>query len=331
MSEPTAAGPVPPALAALARAHRPRALEALPWAVALAAYAVAPGYLSLGSQVIVMTLFALSLDLLLGYAGVVTLGHAAFFGVGAYTAGILAAHRVTEPLIGLAAAGLLAGAAGVASGAVILRTRGLTLLMLTLAILFMLAEGANKAHFLTGGADGLQSIVVGPVLGLFPFDVVGRTAYLYSLAVLFLAFLLVRRLVYSPFGRSLTGVRENTARMEAIGAPVHRRLVAAYAISAALAGLAGALNTHATQFVALNTLSLELSGAVLIMLILGGTGRLYGPFVGAPVYMLAHDYLARLDPTYWFFWIGVLLLGIVLFARGGLLGLVERVAGRARR
>jgi branched-chain amino acid transport system permease protein len=321
--------PIPPAVAALARLHRPRAIELLPWLAALAAYVVVPDYLSLGRQIVIMILFALSLDLLLGYAGVVTLGHAAFFGLGAYTAGILAARHVTEPLIGLVAAGALAGLAGLASGTVILRTRGLTLLMLTLAILFMLAEGANKAYFLTGGADGLQGIVVDPVLGLFPFDVVGRTAYLYSLAILFLAFLVVRQLIYSPFGRSLTGIRENAARMEAIGAPVRRRLIIVYAISAALAGLAGALNTQATQFVALNTLSLELSGAVLIMLIVGGPGRLYGAFIGAPLYMIAHDYLARLDPTYWFFWIGLLLVAIVMFSRGGLLGLVDQLGGRA--
>lgn len=320
----------PAAIRQLAGRHHLRPLELAPWAVAVGVYFLAPEYLPLATQVLIMVLFALSLDLLLGYAGIVTLGHAAFFGIGAYTAGILSTVGVTEPLVGLAAAALLGGVAGAASGAVILRTHGLTFLMLTLAILLMVGEAANKASWLTGGADGLQGVTIDPILGWFSFDMFGETAYLYALAVLFATFVFARFLVHSPFGRSLTGIRENAQRMQAIGAPVRGRLVAIYAISAALAGVAGALNTQATQFVALNTLSFELSGAVLIMLILGGTGRLYGAFVGAPVYMLAQDYLSRLDPTYWFFWIGLLLIAIVMFARGGIFGLADALAARLK-
>ncbi len=309
------------------RRHRLGTLEVLPWIAALAVFYLAPDYLALGTQILIMVLFALSLDLLLGYAGIVTLGHAVFFGIGAYTAGILSVHLgINEPLSGLLAAGALSGCIGFATATIILRTKGLAFLMLTLTILLMVAEGANKASSLTGGADGLQGISIDPVLGHFRFDMFGHTAYLYALAVLFVVFVFVRTLTFSPYGRSLIGIRENAARMEAVGAPVRQRLIAVYGITAALAGVAGALNTQTTQFVALNVLSFELSGAVLIMVILGGTGRLYGAFIGAPLYMMAQDYLARLDPTYWFFWIGALLIIVVMFARGGVLGLVDRAA-----
>ena len=316
-----------PAVEALLRSHRFRAWEALPWLAAAAAFFVFPDYLALGSQILINILFALSLDLILGYAGIVTLGHAAFFGAGAYTAGLLAAHGWGEPLSGLVVAALVSGLLGLVSGAIILRTRALTLLMLTLVIAVMLQEAANKAGSITGGADGLQGMNVAPVLDLFRFDLYGRVAYLYSLAVLFLAWLAARRLVHSPFGRSLTGIRENEARMHAIGSPVFRRRLTIYVIAAALAGIAGALLAQTTQFVALEVLSFERSGAVLIMLILGGVGRLYGAFLGVPLYMILQDRFAQADPVYWDFWIGLLLV-IVVMARSGALRAAWRTARR---
>ncbi|HYG89201.1 MAG TPA: branched-chain amino acid ABC transporter permease [Azospirillum sp.] len=312
----------------MVRSHRLRWPELLPWVVVIACYQGFPSYLALGSQVMIMVLFALSLDLIMGYAGIVTLGHAAFFGVGAYSAGLLAVHGWGEPISALAVAAVVAGLLGIVTGAVILRTHGLTLLMLTLAVVSMLSEAANKAGSITGGADGLQGITLSPLLGLFRFDMFGRTAYIYCAVVLLLAWAFMRVLVHSPFGRSLTGVRENLPRMHAIGAPVHRRLVTAYAISAALAGVAGALQAQTTQFVGLNVISFDLSGAVLIMLILGGVGRLYGAFIGAPIYLIAQDMLSRLDPVYWFFWVGLLLVVVVLFARGGILGLFDALRRR---
>jgi branched-chain amino acid transport system permease protein len=323
--------PPPAAVGALARRHRLRPWELLPWLAAVAAYFVFPDYLSLGAQILIAILLSLTLDLILGYAGIVTLGQAAFFGAGAYTAGLLAAHGWGEPLSGLAAAGLVAAVLGWVSGAIILRTRGLTLLMLTLMIAFMLQEAANKAGSITGGADGLQGMQVWPVLGLFRFDIFGRTAYLYCLAVVFLAWLAARRLVHSPFGRSLTGIRENEARMHAIGSPVLRRRLTIYTISAAFAGIAGALLAQTTQFASLEVLSFERSGAGLIMLIIGGVGRLYGSFIGVPLYMIAQDRFAQADPVYWDFWIGLLLIVVVRYARGGVLDLAERLLRRARR
>lgn len=319
------------AVESLIRQHRFRAIEALPWLIGIAVYFAFPTYLPLGSQVLIMILFALSLDLILGYAGIITLGHAAFFGVGAYTAGILAVHGWSEPITGLIAAAILSGLLGLATGLIILRTHGLTLLMLTMAIAFMCLEAANKATPITGGNDGLSGIAMADLLGAFRFDLFGRTAYLYCLGVLFLAWLFARLLIHSPFGRSLTGIRENVTRMHAIGTPVYRRLVTIYAIAAALAGLAGALLAQTTQFVGLKVLDFSLSGEVLIMLILGGIGRLYGAFVGAPVFMLAQDALAKESPVYWPFYIGLMLVLAVLFARGGILGLIDRALAALRR
>jgi len=319
MSTRTRATPVD----ALATSHRLHPLELLPWAIAIAVYFQFPDYLPLGSEILIMVLFALSLDLILGYAGIVTLGHAAFFGLGAYTAAIIADHGWGEPISGLIAGAAVAGAAGFVSGLVILRAHGLTLIMMTLVIMLALAEAANRMGWLTGGADGLSGMSIWPIFGQFRFDLYGRTAYLYALAVLFLCWLVARRLVHSPFGRTLTGIRENIGRMHAIGAPVRHRQVVIYTIAAALAGIAGALLAQTTQSVALTVMTLDRSGAILIMLVLGGVGRLYGAFVGAPVYMLAQDHLSKLDPVYWFFWVGLMLVGVVMFARGGILGLID--------
>jgi branched-chain amino acid transport system permease protein len=308
----------------LIRQHRLRAVELVPWIVAVLAYYFLADYLSLGSQILIMILFALSLDLVLGYAGIVTLGHSAFFGVGAYAAGIYAAHVSGEPLSGLLFGAIAAAATGFVSGLMVLRTQGLALLMLTLAVTALLAETANKASFITGGADGLQGVAIEPVFGIFRFDMFGRTAYIYCLVVLFLGWLFARRVVHSSFGRSLVGIRENVTRMHAIGSPVRRRLLTIYTISAGLAGVAGALLAQTTQFVGLSVLGFQRSGEIVIMLVFGGIGRLYGAFVGASLYMIAQDQLAKLEPVFWNFWIGLLLVMVVMFVRGGVLGLIDQ-------
>jgi branched-chain amino acid transport system permease protein len=304
---------------------RIRWTEWLPWVAAGAFFFLLPEYLSLGARILIFILFALSLDLILGYAGIVTLGHSAFFGLGAYTAGALGAHTaITDPFAQLAAAAALSALLGLATGAVILRTRALTLLMLTLAITAILLEIANKWTSMTGGADGLAGVKVSPILGLFRFDLYGKTAFIYCLVTLFIGWWVVRRIIYSPYGAMLTGIRENATRMQAVGAPVYWRLVLIYTISATMAGSAGALLTQVNQFVGLNVLGLEPSGDVLVMLILGGVGRLYGAFIGPVVYLIAQDYLAKQYPEYWFLGIGVLLILVVLFARGGILGLTDK-------
>jgi branched-chain amino acid transport system permease protein len=319
-----------PAALDLAVRHRLRWWEALPWAAGLAVFFLFPNYLAFGTQVLVTILFALSLDLVLGYAGIVTLGHAAFFGAGAYTVGMLAAHwGWTEPLSGLVAAALVAGAVGLVSGWVVLRTHGLTLLMLTLCTMALLEQAANMFSGLTGGFDGMPGLSFKAILGLFEFDVLYfRSQYLYVLAVLFLCFVLVRLLVYSPFGRSLTGIRENLLRMHAVGAPVRARQVLAYAISAALAGVAGAVFVQATGYVNLAVLGLERAAGVLIILILGGYGRLYGAFVGAIVYMVLEHTLSKAYPTAWQLGLGLTLMLVALYARNGVLGLGEALRRR---
>lgn len=309
-----------------ARRHRLEWWEAAPWAAAAAAFFLFPNYLAFGTQLLITILFALSLDLVLGYAGIVTLGHAAFFGAGAYTVGMLAQHAGwNEPLSGLAAAALVAGAIGLASGWVLLRTHGLTLLMLTLCTMALLEESANMGHHWTGGFDGMPGLSFQPILGLFPFDLLYfRSQYLYVLIVLLICFALVRALVYSSFGQSLTGIRENILRMHAVGAPVRARLVSVYTISAAIAGMAGGLFTQANAYVNLSTLGLERSAGVLIMLILGGYGRLYGAFVGAIAYMMLEHFLARAYPTAWQLGVGLMLILVALYARNGILGFFKQ-------
>ena len=296
-----------------------RPLEFAFWAATLLPFVVAPSYLSLASQIAITALFALSLDLILGYAGIVSLGHAAYFGFGAYTAGLLSKHYFGEPLTGLVLAALAAGLLGYVTSHVIVRFRHLALIMLTLGLGLLLAEVANSASGLTGGADGLQGVKMAPLLG-FKFDLYGRTAYAYSLAVLFLLFLIARRIIHSPFGLALRGIRENATRMPAIGAPSLAHLRKVYTISAAMAGAAGALLTQTTSTVSLEVLSFGRSADVLVILILGGAGRLYGGIVGAIIYMVARDQFASMNPQYWYFWVGLLLVAVVLFLPNGILG-----------
>ena len=315
---------------AFARRHRFKWYEAIPWIAALAAYFVFDSYHALGAQIFATILFALSLDLLIGFAGIVTLGHAAFFGVGAYAAGIMAANGWQEPLSQLVVAAGAASVVGFASGLIVLRTAGLTLLMQTLVVVALLQELANKWSTVTGGSDGLLGMKIDPVFGLFRFDLFGDTAYVYCLAVLFIGWLIARNIVYSSFGRSLTGIRENTNRMHAIGAPVEGRKIAIYTISAALAGVAGALIAQTTALVGLNTLALSKSGELIIMLVIGGVGQLYGAFIGVPLYMIAQDRFSQIDPIFWYFWIGLFMIFVVVFARGGVLGVGGRFLDRRR-
>ena len=301
------------------------------WAATLLPFLLLPNYLALASQIAITALFALSLDLILGYAGIVSLGHAAFFGIGAYTAGLLSTRGWGDPLIGLAAAALTAGLVGFATSFVIARFRHLALIMITLGFGLLLHELANQASWLTGGSDGLQGISISPLLGLFRFDLYGTTAYAYSLAVLFLVFLFVRRLVHSPFGLALRGIRENATRMPALGAPSAAHIRKVFTTSAVIAGVAGALLAQTTSTVSLGVLDFQRSADVLVMLILGGAGRLYGGLVGAIIFMVARDQFSGLNPQLWYFWMGLLLVGVVLLLPGGVLGGLARLSARRSR
>jgi len=294
-------------------------LEYAVWLAALLPFVLTPSHLSLASQIAITALFALSLDLLVGYAGLVSLGHAAFFGMGAYSAGLIAKHYWGEPLSVLLISGIFAGVLGYAMSHVIVRFRHLALIMLTLGFGLLLHEAANSASALTGGADGLQGFKYTSVLG-FKFDMYGRAAYAYSLAVLFICFLVARRIIHSPFGLALRGIRENAVRMPAIGAPSLSHLRKAYTLAAVVAGVAGALLTQTTSTVSLEVLSFGRSADVLVILILGGAGRLYGGILGAVIYMVARDQFSGINPQYWYFWIGLLLVAVVMFLPNGILG-----------
>jgi len=298
------------------------------WVATLVPYFLFPNYLSLASQIAIAALFALSLDLILGYAGIVSIGQAAFFGIGAYTSGIFSKYGWGEPLSGLLLAALAAAIVGYATSFVICRFRHLALIMLTLGFGLLLVELANSAGWLTGGVDGLQGIHTWKLLGYFPFDLYGYSAYTYALIVLFLFVLFARRLTHSPFGLALRGIRENFARMPAIGAPSQSHMRTIYTIAAAVAGVAGALLAQTTETVSLESLGFERSADVLVMLILGGTGRLYGGPVGAIVYMVARDQFSGLNPQYWYFWIGLLLVAVVIFLPNGILGGLSHLASR---
>ena len=301
-------------------------MEGAFWLATVLPFLLFPAHLQLASQIAITALFALSLDLLLGYSGIVSLGHAAFFGIGAYTAGLLAKGGWGEPLSGLAAAAAVAGLAGYAGSYVVSRVRHLALIMVTLGLGLLVHEAANKAHWLTGGADGLQGVRMWPVLGRFRFDLYGYTAYTYSLIVLALAFLVVRRVVNSPFGLSLRGIRENPARMPALGAPSPSHIRTVCVLAAVLAGLAGALLAQTTETVSLATLEFQRSAEILVILILGGAGRLYGGLVGAAIFLVARDRFSGLNPQYWYFWMGALLVLVVLALPGGGRGGLGRLA-----
>jgi branched-chain amino acid transport system permease protein len=311
-------------------------LEYVFWLAALASVFLLPGRHLILTEIAWLGLFALSLDLILGYAGIISLGHAAFFGVGSYAAALFAKYGIiTEPVLALVASGLVAAVLGFATSFLVLRGSDLTRLMVTLGVALIMREIANQIPDLTGGADGLQGVIVAPILGMFQFDIFGHVGYVYCLAVLFVFFLLARRIVYSPFGLSLRAVRGNPLRAASIGIPVNARLVAIYTLAAFYAGVAGALLAQTTSFASLDVFSFERSADLLLVLIIGGTGYLYGGLIGAVIFKLMQDWIANLTPQYWQFWIGLVLVLIVLIGRdrigqwtGGVRLLAEQIVRR---
>jgi branched-chain amino acid transport system permease protein len=283
--------------------------------VLVSAFAFPSRYLIM-TDIVRLALFALSLDLILGYAGIVSLGHAAFFGLGAYSAGLLAVHGIlTEPIVALLAAGLVAAGLGFLTSFLVIRGADLTRLMVTLGIALLLEALAERFSNITGGTDGLQGIEMQPILGLFAFDMFGKTGFFYSLAVLFGLFLVARRIVHSPFGLSLRAIRNNPLRASAIGIPVNRRLIAIYTIAAFYAGVAGALFTQTTALASLDVFAFERSADLMLVLVIGGTGYLYGGLIGAVVFRMLQEVFSSITPQYWQFWIGLVLVLIVLIGR----------------
>ena len=307
-----------------------RAAEVAFWLLLASSFFLLPDRLTLMSQIMVFGLFAVSLDMALGYAGIVTVGHAAFFGVGAYAAGLLAKHAWSEPFSGLLFALLVCAALGYMLSYLVVRGADLTRLMITLGVCVLLAELANRLAPITGGSDGLQGIVIAPVLGKFEFDLFGKTAFVYTYCVVLVMFLGVRRVLRSPFGLTLRGIHDNRKRMLAIGSPIEARLRMAYALSGGVAGVTGALLAETTQFAGLESIGFNRSAEVLIILVLGGTGRLYGGLIGAIVYMLVHDAFADLNPAYWMFWLGIFLIAAAMLGRDGIMGMLSRLVKTGR-
>ncbi|HEX7045053.1 MAG TPA: branched-chain amino acid ABC transporter permease [Burkholderiales bacterium] len=312
----------------LVHAARWRPLELAVWLAAVAAYFLLPQHALILNEIAIFALFAVSLDLILGYGGILSLGHAAFFGAGAYAAALFAIHAMDDPLAGLAVGALVAGLLGLATSPLVLRGTDLTRLMVTLGVSLILLELANRFDGITGGADGLQGVVMGPLLGRFEFDLAGRVAYAYSLAVLFVLFLAARRLVHSPFGYGLKAIRDNRLRAQAIGIDPNRWLMAVYTLGGAYAGAAGALLAQTTGFASLDVLEFHRSADVLLVLVIGGTGYLYGGIVGAVVFKLIQDALATATPQYWQFWMGIVLIAIVLAGRERTFGLAREALAR---
>src|SRR5262245_556766 len=286
------------------------------WLAALASVFLLPGRHLILTEIAWLALFALSLDLILGYGGIISLGHAAFFGLGSYVAALLGKHAIiNEPVLALVVSGAAAAILGFATSFLVLRGSDLTRLMVTLGVALIMREIANQIPQITGGADGLQGVTIGPVLGQFEFDIFGHVGYAYCLAVLFVLFLLARRIVHSPFGMSLRAVKGNPLRSASLGISVNARLVAVYTLGAFYAGVAGALLAQTTSFASLDVFSLERSADLLLVLIIGGPGYLYGGLIGAVAFKLIQDALATFDPQYWQYWIGLLLVMLVLFSR----------------
>jgi branched-chain amino acid transport system permease protein len=294
------------------------------WILAAASYFIFPEHLVLITQAMITGLFVVSLDVMFGYAGIPSFGHAAFFGIGAYTVGILSRDWWGDPLVDLVAAAVVAGLAGAICSQLVARLHGIAMLMVTLGIGLICYEIANKWNTLTGGDDGLQGMQVTPLLGVFPFDIDGKVGFIYSFIVIFALYLMARRLVNSPFGLALKGIRENVRRVPALGIGVRVQLALAFTISAAMAGVAGGLLAETTQFIALEVLGFDRSISVQIALVLGGIGSLIGGMIGAIVYTVARDQLSLINPAYWDFWVGLILCLVVISGTGGITGIMRR-------
>lgn len=300
---------------ALNNTSRWKAWEPVFWLLALASPFLLSSHALIINEIAIVALFAVSLDLILGYGGIVSLGHAAFFGMGAYTAALFAKLVMPDPLVGLAVAIGVSTVLGAVCSLTILRGSDLTRLMVTLGVALLLFELANKFSEITGGADGLQGVVMAPVLGRFEFDLYGRTAACYSLVVLLVLFVLARRLAKSSFGATLMAIRDNRLRAMAIGIPVASRLAVIYAVAAGVAGAAGALLAQTTGFASLDVFAFDRSADVMLLLVIGGTGWLYGGVAGAIVFKLLQDWISSITPQYWTFWIGLFLVILMLVGR----------------
>ena len=290
-------------------------------------FAPGPFWINLASEIFVLALWAVSLDLLIGYTGLISFGHAAYFGLGAYGAGLVMIHGVPNAAVGLIGGTTVATVAATLVGWLSVRRPGVAFSMLTLASAQVFYTIVFKWRGLTGGDDGLRGIPRQPIpLGVITFDPTDR-AHLYWLTLMALVgtLLLVRRIVRSPFGAVLEAIRENEERAQFVGYETRSYKLRAFVLAGALAGLAGALFTLLRGFLAPGIMHWSASGQVLMMTILGGVGTLVGPILGTLVYVAAQDLISSYT-EHWMFFFGALFVAVVLFLPGGIMGLL-----RARR
>ena len=316
---------------------RPRGgLQALPGSIFLA-FALVPivalltgdTYLvSLGSRVMIFAIAAVALDLLVGYGALISFGHAAFIGLGAYAVGILSAYGITDALVSLPVALAVSAAYALLTGAVCLRTSGVYFIMITLAFGQMAFFTASSlAPF--GGDDGL-TIAARNTLAGFPLLRDERAFYYVVFSCLLGTYVFCRALVASRLGRVVRGAKENSVRMATIGFDVYRFQLATYVIAGALAGLSGFLLANATEFVSPAYMSWQRSGELIVMVLLGGLGSLDGAIIGAAAYLLSEEWLSGFT-EHWKVMFGPALVLVVLFARGGLIGLASALVRRFAR
>lgn len=299
--------------------------------IGLAGYWLFPDNLALLTRIVSIALLVLSLDLIVGYCGIASLGQGALYGAGAYAAGIASLHGVTDPFL-LILVGAGAGAAtGLVMGAVMLRAHGLPQLVLSIAIVQLLHEAANKASSVTGGSDGLAGMAPDAIFGIFPFDLWGRSAYLFGLALLLVIFAALKFVVQSPFGMLCRGAKADSLRVSALGVFVFPVLLKMFVISGAVAGIGGALGAIATQVVGLDSVSFEISANALVMLVIGGIGNLYGALVGTVIFMMLEHIVASINPFHWMTLVGAVLIAVVLAAPRGLSGTLDELRQLMRR
>jgi branched-chain amino acid transport system permease protein len=283
--------------------------------------------LGLVTRVMIFSIAALALDLLIGYGALVSFGHAAFIGLGAYAVGILASHGIGDALISLPVALIVSALFALATGIVCLRTTGVYFIMITLAFGQMAYFTASSlAPY--GGDDGLTVRMRSTFAGL-PIFADDRALYYICLLALLGTYLLCRSLVASRFGRVYRGARENALRMSTIGFDVYRFQLVAYVIAGMLGGLSGFLLANATEFVSPAYMSWQRSGELLIMVIFGGMGTLNGAIIGAAAFLLTEEWLSGIT-EHWKVIFGPLLVFVAVFARGGLIGVAQKLRGMVR-
>ena len=327
---------MPPAIPDALAPARARLHEALPVAiflvlacVPLLAPLIGAGYvLSFAARVMIFAIAAVALDLLVGYAGLISFGHAAFVGIGAYAVGILSAHGISDALISLPLALAVSALFAVLTGIVCLRTKGVYFIMITLAfgqMAFFIAS--SLAPY--GGDDGLTIAARNTIAG-YPLFKSDRVFYHAVLACLLASYLVCRAIVVSRFGRVVRGAKENPVRMAAIGFDIVRFQLLTYVIAGMLGGLAGFLLANATEFVSPAYMSWQRSGELIVMVLLGGLGSLHGAIIGTAAYLLAEEWLSGFT-EHWKVIFGPILVLVVLFARGGLLGIGRKLSRRLAR